>query len=136
MMVVLGLFSCAVHAMEEPNDCSLSQWRNQKLSILLEESKQPAASLHNQQVRALKKKFVDVNQDKYELQQEHLQRLCLSTGGKVQATHDSELAQEDPNKFLSLGALEFTANEIDARWELIQQADCKNRKSQSAATQN
>lgn len=110
------------------------KWRTQKLSELLEESKEPAKDLKDQKLRELKQKFVHINQDKYELQQQLLSKLYLKTGGKVAATTDPELAQEDPNKFLSLGSLHYTSQEIDERWKRIQEAARKNKKSKTTDT--
>lgn len=126
-LALLSLLLChfSAHAMEGDDIFNPSDWRTRKLQHLLDESKEPTCNEFNRVVRELKKEFAHKYLDKYHDQQEILKDLLRETNGVVRATTDPELAKEDPNKFLCLDALQFTADQIDARWQRIHRADCR-----------
>lgn len=135
-VLYLGILSLTMYAMEGNDTFNPADWRSRRLQSLLDESKSPTYNERNRRIRELKKEFVYKYLDKYEDQQEILSDLMRETKGVIRATTDPELAQEDPNKFLCLDALQCTADEIDARWDRIHHADCKNMGSQATAVQN
>lgn len=120
---VFVLFSYSLRAMEDADADNFARWKTVKLGILSEEVKDPAK---NYRMNAQKQKFVATSQEKYAFQQRVLNELCLKTGGVIRATRDPEIAQEDPHKFLSSGSSDFTANELDERWDRIVKAMKEN----------
>lgn len=121
-----GIFSFSLYAMEGDDRLVPSEWRSRRLQSLLDESKSPTCTERNRKIRELKKDFVHKYLDKYNDQQEILSDLMRETMGVIRATTDPELAQADSNKFLCIDPLQCTADEIDARWQCIHHADCKN----------
>ncbi|GMU18921.1 MAG: hypothetical protein AMXMBFR12_01130 [Candidatus Babeliales bacterium] len=133
---LLGMLHLSLSAMEGNEEFRPSEWRTRKLQTLLDEAKSPTCNQRIREIRELKKEFVHQYLDTYNEQQEILSDLMRETQGVICATTDPELAKEDSNKFLCLDPFECTADEIDARWQRIHRADCKNMESHTAATQN
>lgn len=125
-LLFFGFLPFGLHAMEERDQLTPSEWRSRRLQTLLEESKWPTCNQWNQKVREAKAVFVQKYLEKYDDQQAILSDLLHETQGVICATADSELAQADSNKFLCVDPLQCTADEIDARWQRIHHADCKN----------
>lgn len=115
----LGAFFYSLIALSMDNKDIFARWKTVKLAVLCDELKAPVNNESHQHINAQKQKFVATNQEKYAFQQRVLNELCLKTGGLVRATRDPEVAQEDPNKFLSSGSSDFTAKELDERWDRI-----------------
>lgn len=99
---------------------------------MLDESKKPTCNEYNRQIRESKNEFAHRYLDKYNDQQEILRDLARETEGVIRETTDPDLAKEDSNKFLCLDPLQCTAEEIDARWQRIHHADCKNMGSKAS----
>ena len=123
----LGLVSISftLSAMEGDDRFAPHEWRSRRLGLLLEETKSPTCNERNRRIREIKKEFVHNYLDKYEQQQGILSDLCKETSGVIRSTVDPELVQEDSNKFLCIQPLDYTAEQIDARWQRIHQTDCK-----------
>lgn len=117
IFLLLSYFS--LHAMENLDTCNIAQWRKIKLETLSEHSKIPTHDPHSQEARALLKRFVHICLEKYELTRNRLSQLAVETGGVIRETSDSDIAAEDPKKFLRKQPLECTSEEIDKRWERI-----------------
>lgn len=126
MFLFLILFYISLPAMTPLDDFNPFEWRSIRLKILLDQANEYSCSSYNRQVRAAKMAFVEKYRQKYDDQQAILSDLLKETKGVVRATADEELAAQDPNKFLCIDSLQCTADEIDARWQRIHHADCKN----------
>lgn len=124
-ILIFGIMPLSLCAMESNDTLDPIEWRKTQLKILLSQAFQTTCNERNGEIKKLKVAFVAEYEKKYHDQQEFLADLCEETHGKIRATADPELAQKDPNKFLCLDPLECTAEEIEERWKLIHQADCK-----------
>lgn len=125
-LMLAGLISASsLHGMEGDELFEPSEWRSRKLKYLLEESKRPTCNNFNREIHELKRAFVLKYLEKYDDQQRILSDLLRETKGAIRATADPELAQKDSNKFLCIDPMQYSADEIDARWKRIHHADCK-----------
>lgn len=123
--IFLGLFYFSLHAMEAYDEYDPLKWPKMRLGTLLDQAQSTTCCRRNVEIRERKLDFVKCWLEKYEEQQGVLTDLSRETGGVIRATADPELAAKDPNKFYCINVLNFTANQIDARWKQIHHADCK-----------